>query len=117
MDGGTDSRPRMMGMDDAALLQCNESELLEIVRRAKLGHLRRGLPLEVLVQIATGEIEIRDEHRSGTIETRAILEKFIQDHIEQTRSQLPGCDGHCTTYPCSEGRHALCFGANKDTLR
>ena len=104
-------------MDDSILYHCNEAELLSMARRQGLGHLRRGLGIELLVKLVTGEIEVTQEHRSGTMETRARLQKFIQDNIERTRSQLPGCNGMCTTYPCSDGRHALCFGVNKDTVR
>jgi hypothetical protein len=115
MDVGTVSRVRTE-MDDSILYQCNESELLEIARKQGLGRLRRGLSIDTLVKLVTAEIKPTTDHLSGTIETRAKLEAFIFERIEVTRSQLPGCDGRCRTYPCTEGRHALCFGANKDTV-
>jgi hypothetical protein len=108
---------RKTKMDDAILYHCNETELLEIARLAGLGRLRRGLPIETLAKLVAGEMEITDEHRSAEMETRGRLQKFIWDNIARTRSQLPGCDGRCTTYPCSGGRHAMCFGTNQDTVR
>jgi hypothetical protein len=100
-------------MDDAILMTCNESELFALAQRQKIGRLRRGLPKEVLVGLVTGEITLTRSHLAGTAETRAELQKFIADNIAIARSQLPGCDGCCTSYPCSEGRHALCYAGNR----
>lgn len=99
-------------MDDRILDECNETELLLLAARQKLGRLRRGIAHDVLVGIVMGELTVTRDHLSGTSETRAELAKFIQDNIERARSQLPGCNGICTSYPCSEGRHALCFSGN-----
>lgn len=104
-------------MDDSILFQCNETELLQMARDQGLGHLRRGLQKDVLVAIVAGEIPVAPEHLAGTNTTRAMLQKFIQDNILVTRSQLPGCNGMCLTYGCSEGRHALCFVGNEDRVR
>lgn len=104
-------------MSDEKLYQCNETELLWMAREQGLGHLRRGLPLETLVQIVAGEISPSAEHYSGTSATRATLQKFIWENIERTRSQLPGCDGKCSTFPCSDGRHAMCIHGNEHVLR
>jgi hypothetical protein len=104
-------------MSDEKLYQCNETELLWMARNQGLGHLRRGLPLETLVQIVAGEITPAAEHYSGTSATRATLQKFIWENIERTRSQLPGCDGKCSTFPCSDGRHAMCINGNEHVLR
>lgn len=104
-------------IEDQALFECNETELIEIARRQGLGRIRRGLPKVVLVGIVTGGISPTMEHYAGTMESRARLEQFIWANIARTRSQLPGCDGHCTTYPCTEGRHALCYSGNKSTIR
>jgi hypothetical protein len=104
-------------MDDSKLQFCNETELLWMARRQGLGVLRRGLQKDVLIQIVRGELVPSTEHYSGTSATRAALEKFIWANIEKTRSQLPGCDGRCATYPCSEGRHAVCLIGNEHVLR
>lgn len=103
---------------DELLHKCNTTELLWMARAQGLGHLRRSLAREVLVGLITGELEFEPmKHLAGTAATRARLEAFIWENIDRTRSQLPGCDGHCTTYHCTEGRHALCFAGNKDVIR
>lgn len=104
-------------MNDEALFECNETELLAIARVQGLGCLRRGLPHEELVAIVAGEREATSAQLAGTDETRARLQLYIFENIDRVRSQLPGCNGMCCTFPCSEGRHALCFGGNEDTVR
>lgn len=103
-------------MDDSILVWCNETELIEIARRQGLGRLRRGMDRLTLINLVRGEIDVAQEHLAGTTDSRTRLERHIWSHIDIVRSQLPGCDGHCTKYPCSEGRHALCFGGNEDTV-
>lgn len=99
-------------MDDSVLQHCNESELLTIARRQGLGAVRRGLPKETLVGLVSGTIAMTPEFLSGTKETRVMLETYIFKNYSITRSQLPGCTGHCPTFNCSEGRHAVCFSPN-----
>lgn len=99
-------------MDDAILQNCNESELLAVARRQGLGILRRGIPHDVLVGLVSGVLAMKPEFTSGTVETRVMLETYIFKNYSITRSQLPGCNGHCPTYPCSDGRHAVCFSPN-----
>lgn len=103
-------------LDDSVLLTCNETELLALANQQGIGRLRRGIPLERLVQIVRGEDDPREEEFSETKESRKMLEAFIARYWEKIRSQLPGCNGRCTTFPCSEGRHAMCFEPNKDRL-
>jgi hypothetical protein len=95
--------------EDAVLWRCNETELLQMARRQGLGTLRRGLPKDTLIALVGGYADPQPQHYAGTRETREILQKYIADNIERARSQLPGCDGRCTTFQCTEGRHALCF--------
>jgi hypothetical protein len=117
MADGIDSPRTRTRMDDSILQHCNETELLSLARRQGLGILRRGIPTETLIKLVTGEEPVIPSlHLSETTSTRVVLEQFIQTNITRTRSQLPGCDGKCTTFPCSEGRHALCFVSNEDLL-
>ena len=104
-------------MDDAILKECNETELLSLARAQGLGRLRRGIPKETLIAIVRGETDPLPDHFCGTAETRERLQKAIFQNYERARSQLPGCDGRCTTFPCSDGRHALCLSGNVDTVR
>ncbi len=98
---------------DEILLTCNETELLTMAQAQGLGRLRRGLPKEELVKIVSGGVP-REDQLADTRFSRKLLEDFLAKHWEQVKSQLPGCNGKCTTFPCSEGRHALCFGPNKE---
>lgn len=103
-------------MSDDALYKCNETELLTIARRQGLGALRRGLPKEELVAIVAGYKNPSSEHYAGTQFTRKKLEDFILANWGVVRSQLPGCNGKCTEYPCSEATHASCFAPNKESV-
>jgi hypothetical protein len=98
-------------MNDDILKLCNETELLQMARRQGLGSLLRHLTRETLESIVSGRIEVEAYHLAGTDYTRRALERFIHDpaNYERTRSQLPGCTGCCSSYPCSEGRHGMCF--------
>lgn len=93
------------------LEQCNETELIELARQQGLGRLRRGLPHRELVDIVNGAIAVRPEHLAATNATRRALQEFIHRPVNWSRvmSQLPGCDGCCSTFSCSEGKHILCF--------
>jgi hypothetical protein len=104
-------------MTDEVLLTCNNTELLCLARVQGLPPLRKNLPTETLARIVAGDLPVKPEHVAGTDYTRASLEKYIQNNFSVIRSQLPGCNGQCTTYPCSEGRHALCFAPNRDVVQ
>lgn len=101
---------------DDVLMWCSETELLALARKQGLGRLRRGISKEELVGIVRGEVALRQDHHSETMETRRTLEAFITKNWGQLRSQLPGCDGKCTTFSCTEGKMALCFYPNKVLL-
>lgn len=103
--------------DSQLLPLCNETELMAMAKRQGLPRLRRGIQHPELVAIVTGELEVRQDHLSQTSTTRGILEDFITQNWGQLRSQLPGCNGKCRTYQCTEGKHALCFFPNKGLLR
>jgi hypothetical protein len=99
--------------EDSQLWTCNETELLEIIRREGVGRLRRGLDKGLLVSIAGGYSEPLPEHFSSTNYTRKKLQEHIWAQIERLRHQLPGCTGVCTQYNCTDGRHGLCFLPNE----
>jgi hypothetical protein len=101
---------------EVVLEDCNETELLALAKRQGLGQLRIGLPKEELLAIVSGDINPEPQHYPDSVRTRLKLQTFIQDRISVVRSQLPGCDGLCTTYPCSEVRHAACLAPNRKAL-
>lgn len=103
-------------MNDEELWTCSESELLGLARRQGLPLLRRGLPKDLLISIIKGDVEPPNDALSGTIESRRRLQIYITRNWGKLVGQLPGCDGKCTTYPCSEERHAYCYGPNEEVV-
>jgi hypothetical protein len=103
-------------MADEILWQCNESELVGMARKQGLPLLRRGLPQADLISIVSGMREPREDELAGTIHSRVSLQLFINQNWGRVSSQLPGCNGQCTTYPCSEGRHVACFYPNEKVV-
>lgn len=103
--------------DAVALPLCNESELLTLIRKQGLPRLKRGLSLQELLGVASGELQVLPHMISETEVTRGILEDFINKNWGKVQSQLPGCNGKCRTFECTEGKHALCLFPNKDLLR
>lgn len=101
---------------DPSLQNCNESELLWLARLQGLPPLRRGLPREELESIVAGVMPVEERHIAGTNYTRSRLEAFIQKKFELVRGQLPGCDGRCMSYPCTEAKHMSCFVPNEATI-
>lgn len=99
-----------------ALNECNETELISLAFKQGLGRLRLGLPRHVLIALVEGSLEVTRAHLSDTIESRKLLESFLARHWEKVRSQLPGCNGKCNTFNCSDGRHAMCFEPNKSQV-
>ena len=104
-------------MDDSILQHCNETELLAMAQRQGLGIIKKGLPFATLIGLVSGELAMQSSYLSGTKGTRAILEKFVFQEFGRARSQLPGCTGYCTTYKCSDARHAICFLPNTERVQ
>ena len=101
---------------DEILKSCTETELLQIARQSGIGILRRGIDRDELIQIVSGEIEATRDHYSATNTSRRKLEQFIEKNWKILASQLPGCNGKCTTYPCSDAQHSSCLLPNKDLV-
>jgi hypothetical protein len=98
---------------DAGLYDLNETELMWMARLQSLPLLRYGLPHEELVAIVAGAMNVEEHHLAGTNFTRKCLEGFIAKNFELIRSQLPGCDGKCRSFLCTEGKHMSCFTPNE----
>jgi hypothetical protein len=98
-----------MQPEDAILQTCNESELLWLARLQGLPNLRRGLPREELIALVSGASPVMEHHLAGTNYTRGRLEDFVQAHMDRLRGQLPGCNGRCRSFLCTEGKHMSCF--------
>lgn len=94
---------------DEKLLLCNESELHWMARIQGLPVLRRDIPREELIAIVSGEIQLDDRRLAGTNRSRGRLEDFITRNFDRVRGQLPGCDGKCRSFLCTEGKHMSCY--------
>lgn len=94
---------------DERLLICNDSELHWIARIQGLPVLRRDIPNEELIAIVSGEAPVEDRHLAGTNHSRGRLEDFITLNFDRVRGQLPGCDGKCRSFMCTEGKHMSCY--------
>lgn len=94
---------------DEILNDCNESELHWMARLQGLPKLRWDLHHEELVALVAGAIHVEERHLAATNESRGRLEGHIQKHLAQVRSILPGCDGRCQSFLCTEGKHMSCF--------
>jgi hypothetical protein len=103
-------------MNDEVLWTCSETELLGLARRQGLPLLRRGIEKGDLVEIVSGRRQPNPDELSRTIESRRKLQVYISRNWGKLVGQLPGCDGRCTTYPCSEERHAYCYGPNEEIV-
>jgi len=104
-------------IDDTLLFSCNETELLWMARRQGMGFLRRGIQKDRLVALVSGREIPKPDDLSPTGYTRGKLEKYLQANIAAVSNMLPGCDGMCTKYPCSEGRHAMCFVPSRGVVQ
>jgi hypothetical protein len=102
---------------DDVLWKCTNTELVQIARRQGLPPLRIDTPKAELVAVVGGYKDYDPATVAGTQYTRGLLEQFLRANWGKVRSQLPGCDGKCTTYPCSEGRHAMCFAPNVELMQ
>lgn len=96
-------------IDDNLLFSCNETELLWMARRQGIGFLRRGLPKDRLVALVAGMELPRPSDLSPTGYTRGKLERYLQANLAAVSNQLPDCNGVCTKWECTEGKHAGCF--------
>lgn len=101
---------------DELLNDCNDSELHWMARKQGLPILRMDIPHEVLVAIVNGTMPVQEVHFAHTNFTRERLESFLQANIDRVRGQLPGCDGMCRTFLCTEGKHMSCALPNEPLL-
>lgn len=94
---------------DELLYECNDSELHWMARKQGLPVLRMSIPHEELVAIVAGSVPVQEHHLALTLQSRTRLETFIQANFDRVRGQLPGCDGRCQSFMCTEGKHMACY--------
>jgi hypothetical protein len=102
--------------DDYILTKCNDSELHWMARVQGLPALRRDIPTSTLIQIVSGWLPMEDSFLADTNQSRGVLEDFITKNYTRVQGQLPGCDGKCRTFLCSEGKHMSCYLPSESQL-
>lgn len=109
-----------MEQESPPLESLNTTELCEMIRRQLGKIVKRSLSRERLIEIIEyGQMPAAEEI-SGTVETRKLLQSFIEQNWGALNSQLP-CKGlnrgKCTIFPCPEGRHLDCYTQNIEQVR
>ena len=84
----------------------NRSELVQIARSAGLGNIARDRPLSELVDDILDDRGEPDELEKK----RDMMQAHIAKHRARLLSQLPGCDGRCTTFGCPDLIVMRCWG-------
>jgi hypothetical protein len=77
----------------------NKSELIQVAREEGLGNLSRANSREALLDALEGG-DIPQECRLE--EQRDTMERHIKRNWRRIRTQLPTCDGTCTTFGCPD---------------
>jgi len=93
--------------------ELNRTELQSILRDLDQGNAYREAPRSQLEAAldgtgATPECPL-DPHR-------AEMEKHIQKNYRRLRTQLPGCDGRCTSFGCPDLIVTRCWTGIKDDI-
>lgn len=88
----------MSELTNHPLWRVNKSELVQMAHALGLGHVSRSHKREDLIRMIVledGELET-----DSVDEWRELMEAHIDKYRKRLLSQLPGCDGTCTTYGC-----------------
>jgi len=105
-----------MEAGDEVLQDCNESELHWLARLQGLPTLRWDLPREELIALVSGAAHFEERHLAVTVYSRGKLQEHIQKNWSIVQGQLPGCNGKCQSFMCTEGKHMSCFIPNEPFL-
>jgi len=90
----------------------NRTEIASICREEGLGNVERMSDRIYDVVMGMDDEDIPcplEEHRST-------MERHIQRNFRRLRTQLPGCNGRCTTYGCPELIVIRCWQAMKSDI-
>lgn len=91
----------------------NLTELIALCRQAQLGNLGRHLSREELYAALEDEIFPGD---CPLEERRDLMQAHITKNYRRLRTQLPGCDGKCTTFGCPDIIVQRCWLGFKDDM-
>jgi len=92
--------------------QLNLTELIQLCREAGLGSVGRATPREQ-VYAALDEGARAD---CPLEERRETMEAHIRANYRRLRTQLPGCNGKCTTFGCPDLIVQRCWNGLKDDI-
>jgi len=91
----------------------NQTELRQLCRDAGLGNVGADLDRETLIRILEEEEDIPE----GPLEKwRILMERHIDQNRRRLLSQLPGCDGKCTTFGCPDVIVTRCWRGFKNDM-
>lgn len=91
----------------------NRSELVRLARDVGLGNVSRETSIPDLVEMILSEEGAEEDALGGK---RQIMEEHIKKYYSKYISQLPGCDGCCTTYGCPDLIVMRCWVGFKDVI-
>ena len=87
------------GESRALLGQLNLTELVQVARGAGIRTALRSAGREALLEASLADLDFPDNDLE---EARKRMEAYISRYKSKFLSQLPGCDGTCTTYGCPD---------------
>jgi len=94
------------------LKQMNRSELVQVARAAGLGNVSRDNTRADLVRLISEDEALPADHLQ---DRRRAIQAHIAKNKNRLLSQLPGCDGKCTTFGCPDAIVIRCWGDGRTT--
>ena len=80
----------------------NKSEMCMLVKEYEDSDISREIDTETLINVLK-EKDSPYDYRCPLSDIKYEMERYIQNNIIRLKSQLPGCNGKCTTYGCPDG--------------
>lgn len=90
----------------------NLTELLELCRSAGVGNVGRATPRDEIYRMLDGETDAHCPLESK----RVLMERHIKKHFNSLRTQLPGCNGKCTSFGCPDAIVQRCFDGFRNSM-
>ena len=94
----------------------NRTEIAELARKYGLGNIDRLSNRESLLSFIDGDIDDPDSPECPMSEHRETMENHITRNFRRLRTQLPNCNGKCTSFGCPELIVIRCWDAFKDDI-
>lgn len=81
----------------------NKTELLSLIKEDHKVDISSTTSIDDLVSILEDIDDFEGFKWCPLTPIKEQMEAYIQKHIRKMRTQLPGCNGKCTTFGCPEG--------------